>query len=91
MTAAPVTTVGAVTVREVAAVEGRIVSVTIEPRDAAPQLTARIDDGTGRIDAIFMGRREIAGIEPGARVTIEGRVCSDEAGLRVYNPRFELR
>ncbi|WP_084037845.1 OB-fold nucleic acid binding domain-containing protein [Demequina sp. NBRC 110053] len=91
MTAPAVTSISDVSVREIATVEGRIVSITVEPRDAAPQLTARIDDGTGRIDAVFLGRRSIAGIEPGARVSVEGRVCAAEPTLRVFNPRFELR
>ncbi|MFW2514401.1 OB-fold nucleic acid binding domain-containing protein [Demequina sp. SO4-13] len=76
--------------RDVAAVAGRIVSIRVEPRDAAPTLTARVDDGTGRVEAIFMGRRAIAGIEPGARIRLEGRVCSTDALPCMYNPRFEL-
>lgn len=77
--------------REVVTVEGRITAITVEPKDAAPRLTARIDDGTGRVDAVFMGRRAIAGIEPGARVSLTGRLCDAEAALRLYNPRFEIR
>ncbi|GIG54682.1 OB-fold nucleic acid binding domain-containing protein [Demequina activiva] len=77
--------------REMATVEGRVVAITVEPHDAAPRLTARIDDGTGRIDAVFMGRRSIAGIEPGARVSVAGRVCEADAALRLFNPRFEIR
>ena len=77
--------------RDVVTVEGRIIAITVEPKDAAPRLTARIDDGTGRLDAVFMGRRAIAGIEPGARVCVAGRVCAAEAAPRLYNPRFEIR
>ncbi|MDN4481592.1 OB-fold nucleic acid binding domain-containing protein [Demequina muriae] len=76
--------------RAMAAIAGRIVSIQVEPRDAAPKLTARVDDGTGRVEAIFMGRRAIAGIEPGARIRLEGRVCATDALPRLYNPRFEL-
>lgn len=76
--------------RDVVAVRGRIVSIQVEPRDAAPTLTARVDDGTGRVEAVFMGRRAIAGVEPGAKIRLEGRVCESDALLRLYNPRFEL-
>ena len=86
-----VQSISSVRTREVATVEGRVVAITVEPRDAAPSLVARVDDGTGRIDAVFMGRRAIAGIEPGARVALAGRVCAAEAAPRLYNPRFELR
>jgi len=85
------TTISDAKVRDVATIEGRIISITVEPQDAAPRLTARIDDGTGRVDAIFMGRRAIAGIEPGARVLVAGRLCEAESAPRLYNPRFELR
>ena len=76
--------------REVATVSGRIVSLQVEPHDAAPQLTARLDDGTGRIDAVFMGRRAIPGIEAGAHVTLKGRVSHAEAMPRIYNPQYWL-
>ncbi|WP_062133485.1 OB-fold nucleic acid binding domain-containing protein [Demequina aestuarii] len=76
--------------RAMAAISGRIVSIQVEPRDAAPKLTARVDDGTGRVEAVFMGRRAIAGVEPGARIRLEGRICASDALPRLYNPRFEL-
>ncbi|MFV0286477.1 MAG: OB-fold nucleic acid binding domain-containing protein [Demequina sp.] len=78
------------TAREVVTVAGRVVALQVEPHDAAPRLTARIDDGTGRIEAVFMGRRAIPGIEAGAQVTIEGRVSDAEALPRIYNPRYWL-
>lgn len=76
--------------RAYARVAGRIVWVQVEPSDAAPQLTARIEDGTGRMDAVFQGRRAIAGIEPGRKVVLEGRVCAALAVPLMYNPRYEL-
>ena len=62
-----------------------------EPFDAAPTFTVQLDDGSGRIDAVFMGRRSIPGIEPGARLTLEGTVCAAQALPRMFNPRYELR
>lgn len=78
------------TARTLVTVKGRIVALRVEPRDAAPQLTARIDDGTGRLDAVFMGRREIPGIEAGAMVTFHGRVSDAEALPRIFNPQYTL-
>jgi hypothetical protein len=77
--------------RTSAQVAGRIVAVRVEPFDSAPQLTVQIDDGSGRLDAIFMGRRTIPGIEPGARVVLEGTVCAAKALPRMFNPRYELK
>lgn len=89
--AVPRTPISDAQVRAVARVSGRIVAIHVEPAGTAPTLTARIEDGTGRIDAVFMGRRGIDGIEPGAVVALEGRVCSAEPVARIYNPRYELQ
>lgn len=86
----PVATIGDVRPRHAAKVAGRVVAVRIEPKDSAPQFTAQLDDGTGRIDAIFMGRRSVPGIEPGAHVCVEGTVCASQSLPRIFNPRYEL-
>lgn len=82
--------IGSVTPRATARVAGRVVSVQVEPLDAPPAFTVRVDDGTGRLDAVFMGRREIPGIIPGSTVELEGCVCDTDALPRVYNPRYTL-
>ncbi|MGC4174125.1 OB-fold nucleic acid binding domain-containing protein [Demequina sp.] len=71
-------------------VAGRVVAIRVEPHDAPPQFCVQLDDGTGRIDAVFMGRRSIPGIEPGARISLEGTVCAAKALPRMFNPRYEL-
>lgn len=76
--------------RQHARVAGRIVAVRVESLDAAPQFGVQVDDGTGRIDAVFMGRRSVPGIEPGAQLAIEGTVCASEALPRIFNPSYEL-
>ena len=76
--------------RQVATVRGRVASVRVEPRDAAPTMTARVRDDTGVVDAVFMGRREIIGVEPGAVIDIEGRVCAGESVMCIYNPSYVL-
>ncbi|WP_062079323.1 OB-fold nucleic acid binding domain-containing protein [Demequina globuliformis] len=87
---ADVVPISAARARTEASVRGRIVSIRVEPRDAAPQLTARIDDGSGRLDVVFMGRREVPGIEPGAIVSVHGRVSAAEALPRIFNPEYTL-
>lgn len=84
------TTVKEARPRSEARISGRVVAVRIESLDAPPQFGMQIDDGTGRIDAIFMGRRNVPGIEPGAHVAIEGVVCASQALPRMFNPRYEL-
>lgn len=76
--------------RKTARVAGRVAAVRVEASDAPPQFAIQIDDGSGRMDAIFMGRRSVPGIEPGAHVALEGTVCASESLLRMFNPRYEL-
>lgn len=86
----PATSIATAVPRGPAAIRGRVVAVRIEPADAPPSFTMQLDDGTGRIDAVFMGRRAIPGIEPGAHVAIEGTVCASASVSRIFNPRYEL-
>jgi len=76
--------------RTLARVTGRIVAVQVEPADAAPKVIVRVDDGTGVVHAVFMGRRQMPGIEPGRILDLEGRICETSAEPKIYNPRYEL-
>jgi hypothetical protein len=71
---------------------GEITSVRIVPRAGSPSLEATISDGTGSVTAVWTGRRRIAGIAPGKRMTISGRGAPIGPGGRLlyYNPRYEL-
>jgi len=71
--------------------EGEVRRIRIQPLAAVPTLEVVLDDGTGRLSALFMGRRAIAGIECGRRLAIEGTPVVGERGLTLYNPAYELR
>lgn len=77
--------------REQACVVGRLRSVRFTPRTNLPTLEAELYDGTGTVSLIWLGRRRIAGIEPGRTLVVRGRI-SDQ-GLRrvIFNPWYELR
>ena len=47
-------------------------------------------DSTGSMDLVFLGRRVVAGLEPGAIVCAEGRVAASEDVPVMFNPRYEL-
>lgn len=71
-------------------VTGVLKSVTLRPRAGVPALEADLFDGTGHLRLVFLGRRTIAGIEPGRRITATGRVnCQDNESL-MFNPRYQL-
>lgn len=70
--------------------EGDVRKIRIQPLAAVPTLEVMLDDGTGRVTALFMGRRGIAGIECGRRIAIEGTPVVGERGLTLYNPAYDL-
>ena len=74
-----------------ASVSGVLRSVTLRPREGVPALEAQLYDGSGTLDLVWLGRRSIAGIEPGRRLKVDGMVCLVDGRRTVFNPRYELR
>ena len=70
---------------------GRIRSVAYTPRESVPTLEAELFDGTGTVSLVWLGRRRIAGIEPGRTLLASGRVGEHYGRAAMYNPRYELR
>lgn len=76
--------------RQRATVCGTLRSVTLRPRAGVPALEAELYDGSGSISLIWLGRRQIAGIEPGRRLRVTGMVTEAEGILSIFNPGYEL-
>ena len=77
--------------REVA-VAGRLHAVVLRSDGRSPSVEAELFDGTGQVLLVWMGRRRIVGLEPGARLVARGRVAQGRSGrLVIYNPTYELR
>lgn len=71
--------------------EGVLRTVTLRPRGGVPALEAVLFDGTGTVTLVWLGRRRIAGIEPGRAVRVEGRIGRGASECVMYNPRYDLR
>jgi len=71
--------------------QGTLSTVTLRPRGGVPALEAELYDGSGVITVIWLGRRRIAGIEPGRRIKVQGRIGLQETTRVMFNPRYELR
>jgi hypothetical protein len=73
---------------------GTIVSASLWSREegGANALGYRcvLDDGTGRIDLLFVGRYRVAGLVPGARCHVEGTARMDHGRLTLWNPLYRL-
>lgn len=84
------TPVAQLPLRRQAMVCGTLRSVTLRPRAGVPALVAELYDGTGTLSVVWLGRRQIGGIEPGRRIRVQGLI-TEAGGTRVlYNPRYEL-
>ncbi|MBV9592895.1 MAG: OB-fold nucleic acid binding domain-containing protein, partial [Actinobacteria bacterium] len=59
---------------QLATVAGRLRSVVYNPRETVPTVDAELFDGTSSIELVWLGRRRIAGLEPGRRILVRGRV-----------------
>jgi len=69
---------------------GVVVAVTYRPPGAPPGVVARLHDGTGELDLVWLGRRDIPGITPGRRLDVEGMVCPGPHRPMMYNPAYRL-
>lgn len=76
--------------RRDATVCGTLRSVTLRPRAGVPALEAALYDGSGTLTVVWLGRRQIAGIEPGRRIRVHGMITSSEGEPALFNPRYEL-
>lgn len=86
--ATPIRSCGA---RRHACVMGTLRTVTLRPRGGAPALEAELYDGSDMISLVWLGRRRIAGIEPGRLVRAEGLVSIQDGRKVMFNPRYELK
>jgi hypothetical protein len=81
----------AVPLRTPVRVAGEVSSVRIVPRAGAPALEATVQDGSGSVTAVFLGRRKIPGVSPGRRILLDGVVARDHEDRVMYNPVYTLR
>jgi hypothetical protein len=77
--------------REVVSVTGTLRTVTLRPRAGVPALEAELFDGTAALGLVWLGRRDIAGIEPGRKIIVSGRVALNRGRPVLFNPKYELR
>lgn len=76
--------------REVVQIAGTVAAVTLRPRALTPALVAKVYDGSLTVQLVWLGRRRIVGIEPGAYVKVTGLLCHPGGVPTIYNPAYEL-
>jgi hypothetical protein len=76
--------------RDVVSVHGTLRNVTLRPRGGVAALEAELYDGSGTVTLVWLGRRRIAGVDPGRHMTVRGRMSLIDDVRVLYNPRYEL-
>jgi hypothetical protein len=71
-------------------VAGKVRSVRVQPRAGTSNLECVLVDDTGKLLLVFQGRRRIPGIQPGARLVVEGMVGDWARRQAILNPDYEL-
>jgi hypothetical protein len=85
-----VTPIAEVRWRDMVRVKGQIRSVQVAPRRDVPTFEVVVDDGTGTLLAVFLGRRELAGVHVGTRIEVTGTVGVHKTRLAILNPSYAI-
>ncbi|GGR40628.1 hypothetical protein GCM10010197_02070 [Nocardioides luteus] len=76
--------------RQPVRLRGTLRTITLRPRGGVPALEAELFDGSGTVMIIWLGRRRIAGINPGRSLQVQGRIGRNDGQRIMFNPRYEL-
>lgn len=86
-----VTPIADVRWRDHVKVAGRVRAMRIQPwAEKVASLELTLGDSTGGVTVVFLGRREIGGVNLGAHMVVEGRVSEARNLLTILNPSYVL-
>jgi hypothetical protein len=71
-------------------VAGEVKEARVLPLPDSRALHVIVDDGTGRVEAVFSGRRRIGGLSLGRGVVLEGVGHEARGRLVLLNPAYNL-
>jgi hypothetical protein len=86
-----VTTISEIPLRQPVRVMGTVRSLTTVSKATSPTLEAMVADDSGRIVAVFLGRRGLGGLRCGESVVLEGVAQMHRGRLVMLNPLYTLR
>jgi len=76
--------------RQRVVVTGTIGTATTLPLGSGIAYACVLTDGTGQLSLVFLGRRDVPGLVPGACCTVEGTARMVDGSLVVLNPRYRF-
>jgi hypothetical protein len=83
--------IGAVAWRQHVVVEGRVRTLRVQPLGNGSTLECVLEDDTGAISLVFLGRSKVPGIDIGSRLRAEGTAGEHRGRLALLNPVYQLR
>jgi hypothetical protein len=85
------TPIGEVVWRQRVKVSGRVKTLRVQALAGAANLECVLDDGTGTLSIVFLGRNRIGGIDVGTQLTAEGVASTHRGRLAILNPTYQLK
>jgi amino acid transporter len=85
-----VTPIGEARWRDQVRVRGKVKTVRVAPQHDVPVYECLVDDGTGAVLAVFLGRRELAAVGCGTKLELVGTVGIHRDRLAVLNPTYKV-
>ena len=82
--------IGSVEHRQRVIVSGRVRALRVQPWAGVPALECTLADDSGGISVVFLGRREVPGINVGAKIRAQGVVGEHQGRLAMLNPAYEF-
>jgi RecG-like helicase len=76
--------------RQLVSLTGTVSTLTLAPRAGHPALEVELRDGSGAVTLVWLGRRQIPGIDPGQMIKVSGRISCQDGRRLMYNPKYEL-
>jgi amino acid transporter len=83
--------IGEVRWRQRVQIEGRVRTLRVQPLSGTATLECVVEDDTGGLSLVFLGRSDIPGIKIGTRLRAEGTAGEHHGRLAILNPLYELR
>jgi amino acid transporter len=70
---------------------GRVKAMRVQPWSGVATLECTLDDGSGALTVVFLGRRQVPGVNVGTRLIVGGVVGEHHGRLALLNPTYEIQ
>jgi hypothetical protein len=82
--------IGTVTWRQQVQVQGRVRTLRVQPLAGTATLECVLEDDSGAISLVFLGRNKVPGIDIGTRLRARGVAGEHRRRLAILNPAYQL-